>query len=208
MRRLVHSLRLWPTLLILAGCAINPGVRTTSGPDASLVYGYFDMADSPRTLWRVFLTQDKRVGIVYRPAGMNTYADGLFFMENVPPKQYVIPYFSAGARTYDLASGSEHIFDVAPGSMKFVGAFIYVRNDDQDDSDESFTLQPTTRPTEAEVLRLLIDRVEDPLWRKRIAERLEIIDRQLTQADPSERVNLEPGDTAAAMAEDPRIQAQ
>ena len=183
MRRLVHSLRLWPALLLLAGCAVNPGVRPTAGPEASLVYGYFDMSDSPRALWRVFLTQDRRVGIVYRPSGMNTYADGLFFMENVPPKQYVIPYFSAGARTYDLASGGEHTFDVAPGSMKFVGAFLYVRDDDDDETGDSFELRPVKSPTEAQILRLLIDRVEDPAWQKRIAERLQIIDRQLSRAE-------------------------
>ena len=185
MRRLVKPLGLWTALAVLAGCAVSPGVQTTSGPEASLVYGYFDMSDSPGTLWRVFLTQDRRVGIVYRPKGMNTYADGLFFMENVPPKQYVIPYFSAGPRQYDLGSSREHVFDVAPGSMKFVGAFTYIRNDDDDEAADSFELRPAKRPTEAQILRLLMDRVEDPVWRARIAQRLEVVDRQLTRAMPA-----------------------
>lgn len=187
MRRLIKLLRIGPALLVLAGCAVNPGVATTTGPEASLVYGYFDMSDSPGTLWRVFLTQDERVGIVYRPSGMNTYADGLFFMENVPPKQYIIPHFSAGAREYSLSSGNEHTFDVAPGSMQFVGTFTYVRRYDAEASADAFELRPTSTPSETDVLRMLVDRVEDPVWKKRVAERLAIIDRQLSQvhAPPS-----------------------
>ena len=34
-------------LLILSGCALNPSVRTTIEDDAALIFGYFDMSESP-----------------------------------------------------------------------------------------------------------------------------------------------------------------
>lgn len=163
-----------PAIVIsLAACTLNPGVRTSTKSDTSLVYGFFDMKESPGALQTVTITQNEKVGIVYRQSIMQTYTDGLFFMENLPPMKYHIPFFRAGNVTHVLSSDERDLFTVAPATLVYVGAFRY-RDPKKGGifTTKKFQMLPVKKPGEAEVLGLLIDRVKDARWKQRIRARL------------------------------------
>ena len=156
-----------------SGCALNPGVRQVKTPEASLIYGYFDMEQSQYGLRSVFLTQNEKAGIAYRQSAMRTYTDGLFFMEGLPPMQYHIPFFMAGNVRHILSTSEEDLFGVPPGAMVFLGSFQYVTTDEGGVlTEEKFEMRPTGKPTESEVLSMVAERLEDPRWQARIAEHL------------------------------------
>ena len=161
-----------------SGCALNPSVRQVSTPEASIIFSYYDMENSPYALGTVFLTQNEKVGIVYRQSVMRTYTDGLFFMEDLPPMQYHIPFFMAGNVRHILSTSEEDLFGVPPGAMVFLGSFQYVTSDEGGIlTDKKFEMRPVDKPTEAEVLRMVAERLEDPRWQARIAQRLEKLGR-------------------------------
>ena len=161
-----------------SGCALNPGVRQVSTPEASIIFGYYDMENSPYALRTVFLTQNEKLGIVFRQSVMRTYTDGLFFMEGLPPMQYHIPFFMAGNVRHILSASEEDLFGVPPGAMVFLGSFKYVTSDEGGIlTGEKFEMLSVDKPTEAEVLRMVADRLEDPRRQARIAQRLEELGR-------------------------------
>ena len=165
-------------VISMAGCAVNPGVRTSTKPNASLVYGFFDMKESPYALQTVTITQNEKVGIVYRQSIMTTYTDGLFFMENLPPMKYHVPFFRAGNVMHVLSSDERDLFTVAPATMVYLGAFRY-RDPKKGGifTTKKFEMRPVKKPGEAEVLRLLAGRVKDTRWKKRIRARLRELNR-------------------------------
>ena len=169
----------FPAIIIsLAACALNPGIRTTAEPNASLVYGFFDMEESPYALQSVTITQNEKVGIVYRQSHMQTYTDGLFFVENLPPMKYHIPFFRAGNVTHVLSTDERDLFSVAPAKLVYIGAFRY--HDPKKGgvfTAKKFEMLPVKKPSEAEVLLLLADRVKDPRWKERIRARLRDLNR-------------------------------
>lgn len=167
---------LLPALLLamlLGGCTVNPGVRTSTTPDRSLIFGYFDMTDSPYVLNYVMLTQDEKAGIVYRQSRMTTESDGLYFMEDVPPMKYHIPYFVAGGKLHPWSHSEKDVFAVPARAMVYVGAYKYETVQKAGAfSSEEFTLVPTDKPSETAVLKLLLKQVHDPIWKQRIQQRL------------------------------------
>lgn len=178
----MKTLRLTAVLcvaLFLAACsAVNPPIRTTSGPEAALIYGFIDMSDSPRKLTKVYITGNEKSGIAYRQSVMTTYPDGLFFVENAAPMEYLIPFFftegsARGDVLHNLNRSREDLFAVQPGEMVSVGTFKYVITEEGGVfAPESFALQPAASPNEAQVLMMLRTAVQDPRWKKRIGARL------------------------------------
>jgi len=161
--------------LSLAGCALNSEVRTSDEPDAALIFGFFDMKESPYELGCVRITQDEKKGIAYPQSCMTTFADGLFFIENVPPMRYHVPFFYAGGKLHTISSSEDDLFSVKPRSMHFLGSFKYkvvekgvleVFKPDQ------YGLIPVKSPGEKAVLKLLQHRVKDPRWKARIKAKL------------------------------------
>ena len=169
---------LWALLLAIAtaGCAGSP-VRTVDSPDSALMYGYFDLSEYSAPLDRVILTQDERAGIAYRQSAMTTYDDGVFFMENLPPMDYVVPHFTAGGQLFSLAPTEKDRISVPAWGMLYLGAYKYVPLDTGGVfSPDEFDLVPVDSPSEAEVLALMAGRVKHPRWKSRIAQRLEALD--------------------------------
>ena len=163
--------------LSLAGCALNSEVRISDEPDAALIFGFFDMKESPYELGCVRITQDEKKGIAYPQSCMTTFADGLFFIENVPPLKYHVPFFYAGGKLHMISSSESDLFSVKPKSMYFLGSFKYkVINRDLGDilklTPEQYGLQPVKSPSEKAVLKMLQDRVKDPRWKARIKAKL------------------------------------
>jgi hypothetical protein len=164
-------------LLILSGCALNPSVRTSMEPDSSLIVGYFDMSESPYALSCVTMTQDERSGIVYRQSCMTTLSSGLFYMENVPPMKYHIPFFNAGGKLHMISSSERDLIDVPPQSMVFIGPYKYKLHDKNlaqvlKITSEKYGLEPVNSPSKKEVLKMLLKEVKDPRWKQRIQQAL------------------------------------
>jgi hypothetical protein len=164
--------------VVLGSCAVtNPSVRTSTDADASLVVGYIDMSDAPFDLGCVRITQGERAGIAYRQSCMKTLSSGLFFVENVPPMKYHIPFFYAGGKLHMISAERQDVFDLPPHSVLFLGAFKYqpiAPNLAQalEITPKQYRLDPVTKPSEAAVLQMLLENVEDDRWKKRIRARL------------------------------------
>jgi hypothetical protein len=161
--------------LLLAGCALNSEVRISKEPDAALIFGFFDMKEAPFELGCVRLTQDEKKGIAYPQSCMNTYADGLFFIENVPPMRYHVPFFYAGGKLHTISSDEKDLFKVRAKSMHFYGAFKYKvveKGALQVFKPDQYGLRPVSTPSRKAVLKMLQDRVQDPRWKARIKAEL------------------------------------
>lgn len=163
--------------VILAGCVLNPEVRTTADDASSLIFGFYDMSEAPFELGCVRITQDERAGIAYRQSCMATFASGLFFLENAPPMKYHIPFFYAGGRLHMISSDRKDLIDVPARSFYFLGSFKYkVLYRDLGEllqlTPEKYGLSPVKTPDETAVLRMLLEKVQDSRWKERIRARL------------------------------------
>ena len=164
-------------LLILSGCALNPSVRTTIENDAALIFGFIDMKESPYALECVRITQAERSGIAYRQSCMTTLPSGLFYMENIPPMEYHIPFFYAGGKLHTVSSDEKDLINVPPRMIALVGPLKYKGTETTlgqtlGFSSEKFGLVPTNSPSEKELFQMLLKEVKDPRWKKRIQIRL------------------------------------
>jgi hypothetical protein len=84
----------------------------------------------------------------------------------------------AGNVRHILSSSEEDLFGVPPGTMLFLGSFQYVTSDEGGIlTGEKFEMRPVKKPTEAEVLRMVAERLQDPRWKERIAQRLKQLGR-------------------------------
>ncbi|MGQ0579021.1 MAG: hypothetical protein ACT4PQ_08965 [Betaproteobacteria bacterium] len=163
--------------LVMSGCALNSEVRTATDDNSALIFGFFDMSEAPYELGCVRVTQDERVGIAYRQSCMTTLASGLFFLENAPPMKYHIPFFYAGGKLHMISSDKQDVIDVPARSLHFVGSFKYkVLYRDLGDilklTPEQYGLNRVKSPDEAAVLKMLMEKVQDPRWKQRIKARL------------------------------------
>jgi len=175
-------MRFWQILslaavLVFSGCALNPSVRTTTEDDAALIFGYIDMKESPYELSCVRITQAERSGIAYRQSCMTTRPSGLFYMENVPPMEYHIPFFYAGGKLHTVSSDEKDLINIPPRRIAMVGPFKYKTTDitlgqTLGFSSEKFGLVPVSSPSEKELFQMLLKEVKDPRWKKRIQQRL------------------------------------
>jgi hypothetical protein len=165
-------------LLGSAGCSGNSEVRTVETPDAALLFGYFDLSESPYTLRSVFLTQDEKSGIAYRQSRMRTFTDGLFYQEGLPPMRYHVPFFVAGNATLVLSSSEEDLFGVPAGALVFYGAFkFHDTGEGGVVTAKKFEMRPIKKPSEADVLKMVQARIESPQWKERIGKRLRALGR-------------------------------
>ena len=163
--------------LALGGCFLNAEVRTVADDNSALIFGFYDMSEAPFELGCVRITQDERRGIAYRQSCMRTFSSGLFFLENAPPMKYHIPFFYAGGRLHMISSSGKDVIDVPAGSLYFLGSFKYkvlYRNlgEIMTLTPEKYGLGPVKSPDEAAVLKMLLEKVQDPRWKQRIKARL------------------------------------
>jgi hypothetical protein len=168
--------------LVLSGCVLNAEVRTVPDDNSALIFGFYDMAEAPFELGCVRITQDERRGIAYRQSCMRTFASGLHFLENVPAMKYHVPFFYASGKLHMISSSRTDVFEVPAGSLYFLGSFKYkvlYRNlgEIMTLTPEKYGLEPVKSPDEAAVLKMLLERVQDPRWKQRIKTRLSQIAR-------------------------------
>jgi len=163
--------------LVLSGCFLNAEVRTVTDDNSALIFGFYDMSEAPFELGCVRITQDERAGIAYRQSCMTTLSNGLFFLENAPAMKYHIPFFYAGGRLHMISSDRKDLIDVPAGSLYFLGSFKYkVLYRDLGEilqlTPEKYGLGPVKSPDEVAVLKMLLEKVQDPRWKQRIKARL------------------------------------
>ena len=175
-------MRFWQILgltavLAFSGCALNPSVRTTTEDDAALIFGFIDMKESPYALECVKITQAERSGIAYRQSCMTTLTSGLFYLENIPPMDYHIPFFYAGGKLHTISSDEKDLINIPPRMIALVGPFKYKTTERTlgqtlGFTSEKFGLVSTNSPSEKELFQMLLKEVKDPRWKKRIQLRL------------------------------------
>jgi hypothetical protein len=164
-------------VLVFSGCALNPSVRTTTEDNAALIFGYIDMKESPYELSCVRVTQAERSGIAYRQSCMTTLASGLFYMENIPPMEYHIPFFYTGGKLHTVSSDEKDLIDIPPKMIALVGPFKYKTTETTlgqtlGFSSEKFGLVPTNSPSKKELFQMLLKEVKDPRWKQRIQQKI------------------------------------
>jgi hypothetical protein len=153
------------------GCVAH--IRQTSGPEGAFIYGLFDVSGTKDgAVSCVGVTQDERVGLAMRHGCMSTMADGLFFLEDAPPVRHYLHGFLMD-QTYNSLRGFQEPFPVKEGELHLYGVYRYEKISDPFIGNGSFALQPTNRPSHAEVLRKLLaqENVSDR-WKQRIRDRL------------------------------------
>jgi len=170
-----HSIARLPALLLalLLLPACPHGLRTTQTPEAALLYGYFKMPEG-KALTQVMLAQDERVGIAVRNGHIKRTNEGLFWIEDLPPMRYAIGYFRVNMVLHTREVDESRLVELRPGSLHFLGSFDYQPLEDPGFITRrgAYSLEPTLRPSEAEVLQKLLPLVEREHWRRKIEARL------------------------------------
>jgi hypothetical protein len=149
--------------------------------ESSLVFGYIDMADAPSDIRWVDM---KRI----RPETQTPYypmrvEKGMFYRTYVPEGLYKFDTFGGYSfrlggnnLTYAFArQGKQEIDPVIkePG-IYFVGSYKYQRLDASPYS-KRYRLVRVNQPTEAELLRRLLEKAGHPSWKEKIEQRLKEI---------------------------------
>lgn len=187
-RRLPQWFALAVTLVGFVGCGLNPGVRTTPGDEGGLLFGYFDVQKSDYYMGQIYLTQDERSGIAYRQSPMQSYHDGLFFQEGLPPMKYHVPFFYLGGDLHMLSTSEDDMFEVGPGEFHFYGAYRYEPISsgfvEYLTKRGKYGLAKASSPTESDVLKMVRDRIESSQWKARITAHLEQLEAAEKPAEP------------------------
>lgn len=159
--------------ILAATLAWAARMPTTTGPEACLIFGYYDMSDSPYPLRAVVVSGDQKSGIAYPETEMATYDDGLFFLENVKPMGYIIGRFMAGKVMHMVVDRKNpDIRRVKPGSLYFMGAWKYTLIKKAGSIKKGQFEMTPLKGREAAALKMLLPRVKDERWKKRIQARL------------------------------------
>jgi hypothetical protein len=152
---------------VLAGCA-SGGSVDSKDETLSLVYGYFDMKDAPTKVEWVSLKQYDLQGKQEGAYQINA-KDGLFFHIGIEPGSYQVDKFGGGGGF--LSTPVEYNFGgkgrnatavrVQKPGVYFVGVHKYVDRPGKGFfSADKFEMQPAKAPSEKELLRQVIQRIE------------------------------------------------
>ncbi len=156
---------LWLTL-VLGGCAGAP--VDPKDESASLVFGYFDMADAPSNLQWVSL---KRYG-EKEPVWYDLAArDGLIFHIGIAPGSYQVEKFGGMGgiplltrHPYEYNFGTrgrnETAIRIQKPGIYFLGAYKYIDHSGGLFKADKFQMKPTKAPSEKELLQRLITLLE------------------------------------------------
>ncbi len=168
-------------LLALGGCSVTPPTPSLKKPveeSSSLIFGYIDMEDAPSPLIHVSMK-------LMRPVTDKPYFgfwvnDGLFFRGDTPAGVYKFTQFAGGPRygstthRYRFPDQGKGMLDQTidkPGTY-FVGSYKYREVDTGFFEAGKFELEPTTTPTELELLRRILPYANDPYWVTMIENRI------------------------------------
>lgn len=167
--------------LLLAGCGSSPRpLQGPAGPEATFVFGHVDVSDAPCPLewFSARKVVEGREGEIrrFRVDG------GDFFAENVPLGSYWL--WECGGRTFTLTGSGTKVFEFrrpfpelrldGPG-VHFAGSF-RVR-DQSSILGKKYLVERASAPSEADLLRRLLPRVQGTAWEDQVRRRLETLGR-------------------------------
>jgi hypothetical protein len=170
---------IWLALLALAlaGCASEPG-RDINDPTNSLVFGYIDMDDAPTSVANASIMR-------VAPADKQGYwhmtvIKGLFYNAYLPTGSYQLSQFSgsgffSGAHVYSFPrQGNQTALRIEKPGIYFLGSYKYKNVKTGMFEGYKFSIDNINKPTEAELLRRIIDEseVKGSAWRDKIQARL------------------------------------
>jgi hypothetical protein len=161
---------LFPLVLALGigGCASNSPVDPKD-ESLSLVYGYFDMKDAPTSLdWVSIKQYGTKDGGWYHLSAK----DGLFFHVGVEPGSYQVDKFGGTGGMLLTRREVEYHYGgkgrnatavrIARPGVYFLGTHQYVNHAGKGFfAPDKFEMKPARSPTEKEVLRRVIERLEN-----------------------------------------------
>lgn len=177
---LLHCGIIFSTLLLsvlINGCAIKPKPPfEISSPEMGMVYGNVHIPGHEVTEIEV-----REYGKFYLPPfiippRVMIFRNGNFIAENLPPGNYYISRFVSKKLLYTLVKDSrsayQWIFNVEPGSVKYVGSFeitdvqpgFFVKGD--------FKIRSVRHPSERKVLKHIFEVTQGTGWQTRIDRRI------------------------------------
>ncbi len=165
-------------LALLVGCASSGHGRNINDPNNSLVFGYVDMSDAPTrvngaSIMQVSPPTDK-------PYWGTDVRDGLFFTYYLPPGSYKLASLSGssfwkGDYRYNFPrQGADTAVRIVKPGIYFLGAYKYKDVKTGFFEAGKFNMERVNSPTEAELLRRVLDEAEikGSAWEAKIRQRL------------------------------------
>lgn len=156
-------------LLFLLALSVSPGLADKDSqididnPNNSLVFGYIDMSDAPTKVQGAWLQQlSPPTDKPYWSMGIEK---GLFYNTFIQPGTYQISKFAgsgfmAGAHEYHFPrqGRNETAVTIEKPGIYFLGAYKYVRVQKGGMFKRAkFSIEPISNPTEAELLRRILE---------------------------------------------------
>lgn len=177
---MVNRTLLWLIALgLVAGCAGGGPPRDINDPGNGFVFGYVDMSEAPTPAASAQLLQvSPPSDAPYWGTGVR---DGLFF-HYLPPGSYQLSSLRGstllrGEHRYGFPRQSKDatVRVDKPGNLHFLGAYKYKDVKSGLFEQGKFDLERAARPTEAELLRLLLEKepsIKGSIWEEKIRQRL------------------------------------
>jgi hypothetical protein len=160
------KLRIWYVLGLvmlglMAGCSSSGPERDINDPANSLVFGYIDMDDAPTGVSSAWLVQ-------VAPPSETPYwglgvSKGLFYNVYLPPGSYQLSKFGgsgffAGEHEYNFPrQGNQTALRITKPGIYFLGSFKYKNAKTGFFEQGKFSIEKTSKPTEAELLKRILD---------------------------------------------------
>lgn len=110
------------------------------------------------------------------PPRVMIFRNGNFVAENLPPANYYISRFVSKKLEYNLVkdarSSYQWVFNVAPGSVKYVGAFEITNVEPGIFQKGKFNIRAVRHPSERKVLKHMYEITQGTGWQSRIERRI------------------------------------
>jgi hypothetical protein len=169
-------------VLTAIGCGGGKAIteEDVNKANSSLVYGYIDMSEAPTSLQRFQIKQ-------VRPVSDSPYwgfgtQDGVFMHSALPPGSYQFHNFGGmsginagivniGGKSYTYNfPGQGGGFRVEAPGLHYLGTYKYKKAGTF--FHEKFDIQKAAKPTEKEILQMMLPRMTHAKWQRAIKKRI------------------------------------
>lgn len=171
--------------LLLSACATGGSAPDINDPSNSLVFAYIDMDDAPTDVSYGHLQQV--LPKTDTPYWGMLVEDGILYNPNLPNGAYQLSNFGGGGGFFSTpheynfpAYGkNETAVRIERPGIYFLGSYKYEEVDTGFFEQDKFSIKPVSKPTEAELLRKLLqaEKIPGSQWEARIRQRLAEIEK-------------------------------
>jgi len=178
MRKAAVLLGLAVFMFIISGCGVR--IHNPANDNASLVYGYIDMSEAPTKLGWASLKQLKpKTDKPYWGAGSN--GTGVFWNEHITPGSYQLTEFGGGSfwknATYTYAmpeyGKNDTAVVISKSGLYYLGSYKYKKEGSF--FNPKFSIEKSKKPTEKEVLEMILPLSKGTSWEARIVKRMKAL---------------------------------